>query len=142
MRKIIPFILIILILAVSGASYLLYKELMLAKEDAQSPLQEEKDVLFEKIEKLILLPKGEEPSLMTVVDPLELKNTVFFDKVKAGDKILIYNQAKKVIIYDPLAEKIVDAFPFNPKTKKEEPAPEPEPETATSTEEGNLEEEN
>jgi len=72
------------------------------------------DVLT-KIGKIIALPEGEKPALLIVNDPEKLEGQVFFDNAKIGDQVLIYQQARKAILYDPLANKILEvaavAFP-------------------------------
>ncbi len=62
--------------------------------------------LVEKISLLIELPKDEEPTIATVVDPKLLQDQPFFIRAQVGDKVLIYEKAKKVILYDPIANRI------------------------------------
>ena len=37
----------------------------------------------------------------------------FFSKAKVGDKVIIYTNARKAILYDPVAGKIVEVAPVN-----------------------------
>jgi hypothetical protein len=69
--------------------------------------------LVEKIGILVFLPKDETPTLATVSDPELLKNQPFFADAKKGDKVLIYTNAKKAILYDPVANKIVNMAAIN-----------------------------
>jgi hypothetical protein len=63
----------------------------------------------EKISKLIILPADETPTIATVSDLEALKGQPFFADAKVGDIVLIYANAKKAILYDPVLNKIVNA---------------------------------
>jgi hypothetical protein len=62
--------------------------------------------------KLILLPSGETPTIMTVTDKQKLTGQQFFANAKNGDKVLIYEKAKKAFLYDPVADKIIEVSPI------------------------------
>ena len=62
-----------------------------------------------KVSKIIILPEGEEPTIATVLDLEKVKDQPFFANAKIGDKVLIYLKAKKAFLYDPIANKIVEA---------------------------------
>ncbi len=64
---------------------------------------------IEKIGKLIILPADETPTIATVSDPEALKSQSFFADAKVGDIVLIYTNAQKAILYDPVLNKIVNA---------------------------------
>lgn len=73
--------------------------------------KEIKDIVG-KVGKHYLLP-DEEPKLITIANADVLKKTQpFFAKAKNGDKLLVYSQ--KVILYDPLADKIIDIAQIRP----------------------------
>ncbi|MBP9667607.1 hypothetical protein KBD87_02270 [Candidatus Saccharibacteria bacterium] len=61
-----------------------------------------------KIEHHIVLPKGEEPALITVVDDKKLSSVYLKEFAKTGDKVLLYQNAKRIIVYRPSIDKIVD----------------------------------
>ncbi len=66
-----------------------------------------------EVGKLIELPIGEDPTVATVTDITKLKDQPFFAKAKNGDKVLIYTNARKAILYDPQAKKVIDIAPIN-----------------------------
>lgn len=70
-------------------------------------------VLIAEVGKLMFLPENETPTVATVSDPSKLKDQSFFVDAKEGDKVLIYTNAKKAILYDPSAKKIVNVAPIN-----------------------------
>lgn len=74
--------------------------------------QSDNKATIEKVGKLIELPTGEEPTVATVSDLEKLKGQLFFAKAKKGDILLLYNQAKKAILYDPVGNKIVEVGPL------------------------------
>lgn len=69
-------------------------------------------IVTTKVEKLIILPKGEDPVLATVTDKDKLLPNTFLAKVsETGDKVLIFAKAKRVIVYRPKINRIVDVGP-------------------------------
>lgn len=69
--------------------------------------------LLEEISRIYDLPTGETPTVATVTDIDKLKDQSFFEKAKNGDKVVIYNQAKKAILYDPISRKILEVAPLS-----------------------------
>lgn len=65
------------------------------------------------VSKLMELPTNEMPTIATVTDLAPLKSQPFFAKAKLGDKVLIYQQNKEAILYDPQENKIVNVGPIN-----------------------------
>ena len=75
--------------------------------------EEELRQIIARVGQLLVLPEGEIPTLATVTDPEKLKDQSFFVHAKIGDKVLIYTNAKKAILYSPAANKIVEVAPLN-----------------------------
>ena len=106
-------ILVIVALASLGATYYFYSQLNQLKVNPQAAAQEEAKALVAKVGKLIVLPEGEDPTIATVADPEALREQPFFAKAKQGDKVLIYTNARKAILYDVESNKIVEVAPIN-----------------------------
>jgi len=107
---------IILILIAITPSYYFYHQYKKTQELLKNPQEaakQENKKLLEAIARLIDLPSDEEPTVATVFDPEKLKSQSFFVRSKAGDKVLIYSNARKAILYDPIANKIIDVAPIN-----------------------------
>lgn len=68
--------------------------------------------LVDKVGKLVILP-DEEPTIATVTDPDKLSDQAFFSSAKTGDKVLIFTNAKKAILYRPEQNKIIEVAPVN-----------------------------
>lgn len=64
--------------------------------------------LVEQVSKLIELPENQTPILGTVNDKEKIKNQPFFARAENGDKILIFSESGKVILYRPSKNKIVE----------------------------------
>ncbi len=85
-------------------------------------IQAETEKLLAEVGKLISLPNDEKPTIATVSDVEKVKNQPFFKNAKNGDKVIIYTNAKKAILYRPSEKKIVEvgAVNINQQTKEDE----------------------
>jgi hypothetical protein len=64
--------------------------------------------LIEKVEqKGVTLPKNEFPSVATISDLSKLSDQAFFDGATVGDKVLIYANAKRAILFRPSTNQII-----------------------------------
>lgn len=73
------------------------------EESAQAEIAE----ITEHISEIVTLP-DETPSLATVNDPGKLRDQTFFLQAAKGDKVLIYTEAKRAVLYRPSTEKVVE----------------------------------
>ena len=107
------FVLIILAVVPSVFFYVQYQN---AQQHLANPTQfaaEEAKKLVSAVSKLMTLPGDETPTVATVNDKEKLKNQPFFANTENGDKVLIYTNAKKAILYRPTINKIIDVAPVN-----------------------------
>ncbi len=93
--------------------YLQYQKAQSMLTNASNSGQQEVTMVVGKVGKLMVLPKDEVPTLATVADITKLKGQPFFENAKNGFKVLIYTKAKEAILYDPIADKIVEVAPVN-----------------------------
>ena len=112
-QKMLIGILVVAVLASLGATYYFYNQLNKLRVNPQVAAQEEAAALVAKVGKLIVLPEGETPTVATVADPEALREQPFFANAKKGDKVLIYTNARKAILYDVENNKIVEVAPIN-----------------------------
>jgi len=104
------------LLMASGAAFYFYREANRSESEPRTAIApEEVTAIVLKVGKLILLP-DEVPTVATVQNPEKLKDQPFFAQAKAGDKVLVYSIAKKVYLYDPVNNIIVNVAPLSIET--------------------------
>lgn len=111
--------LLIAILGSSSAGYFYFKYQEVKKdaklfgiESADGTKEEEAKKLVAQIGAIMLLPEGETPTVATVIDLDALAGQPFFVNAKVGDKVLVYSEAHKAILYRPSDGRIIEAMPF------------------------------
>ncbi len=101
---------ILLLTAIGTAGYFYWQY-----RNSQPGVAETKETkaLVETISDLMLLPEGEEPTLATVTDKEKLADQPFFQKAENGDKVLIYSNSGRAVLYRPSLKKIIDVTTVN-----------------------------
>jgi hypothetical protein len=105
-------------LAGAGTGYYYFNQYQVLKQNPQALTDKENAGLVAKLGLLMVLPTNEQPTIATVADPSKLKDQPFFTNAKTGDRVFIYTNAKKAILYDETANKIVEVAPINIGTNK------------------------
>lgn len=107
-KKIVAGIGAVLVLVAVGLGYIVYSE----QQKAQSvATQNETQDLISALSKFTDLPQ-EQPTIATVTDKEKLKQYPFFAKAEIGDKVLIFNEAKKAYLYRPSTAKLIEVGPI------------------------------
>lgn len=104
------YFMVILVILLAATSMYFYKK---SVSDPNAISQAEVKSLVQKVGRLVVLPEDETPTIATVSDPDALKDQAFFAEAKKGDKVLIYSNAKKAILYDPALDKVITIAPLN-----------------------------
>lgn len=107
---VILFSLAVLLVGAVGTTFYFYKQ---AHVDPKKVSTDDLAKTISEVGKLMVLPTDEVPTLATVSDPAKLKDQAFFTNAKSGDKVLIYSNARKAILYSPSLHKIVEVAPVN-----------------------------
>lgn len=68
---------------------------------------DEVNELVKKVSKLADIP-SETPNVATVSDAATVRSQLFFSKAENGDKVLIFQNAKRAILYRPSTNKIIE----------------------------------
>lgn len=69
--------------------------------------------LLNQVGSLMILPEGEEPAIATIVDAAALiAEQPFYNGAQDGDRVIIYPQAQRAIIYSPERNIIVNVGPI------------------------------
>lgn len=103
-RRAVTSILLVLLLAISAASVLLFIKYREAVDD--NPKTQERRTIQQVTD--ILEAPDEQPSVVTVLDASKLSNKQLAERAHDGDKLLVYAEHKRVVIFRPSSGKIVD----------------------------------
>lgn len=113
----LTFLVIVALLA--GGGYFAYKydqtqdDLKNLSANPQEVARLQTNQLVAEVGKIVQLPTGETPTVATVSDATKLKKQAFFAKAENGDKVLIFTQAKRAILYRPSTGKVIEIAPVN-----------------------------
>lgn len=118
--RVLPLLIVLLLAVATGAAVFFYDSYQKAKIElaelkanpSAAATDENKKTVLE-VGKLIVVPSDETPTIATVVDKQKLQDQKFFGKVQNGDKVLIYANAKKVYLYRPTNNKIIEVGTLN-----------------------------
>lgn len=109
----IVFVVIIILLAITSIYFFVqYQKSQSLFKSSNTVSREEIKDLLEKLGKIIELP-AEEPTVATVSDKKKLLNQPFFKNAQNGDKVIIFTQAKKAILYRSSINKIIEVATVN-----------------------------
>ncbi len=125
----IPLLILVILLSL-GAGYIFIqyqKSQDQVRKLSNVQAKEEAKSLLSNVGKLIELPTGEEPTIATVTDKDKLSDQPFFQRAQNGDKVIIYTQDKRVILFRPSLNKVIDITPI---TTDSSPAPAASPTTS------------
>lgn len=100
-------IIFVTIIALSFGGYFYYK-LNKFQNTPKDLKEKEASSLVEMISSHYLFPVNESPTIATVSDPEALKTGSPFIGAMKGDKVFIFSQTGKAILYRPSIDKIVE----------------------------------
>lgn len=134
---------VVCLLFLAGGGYLGYdryndlKKDNLRLQDPQEAAKDETERIKSEVASLIDVPSDEAPTIASVVDASKLSKQAFFAKAQNGDRVLMYAQAKKAILYRPSTKKIIEVAPINignnSQPQQDPAAPAPEQQTPPPT---------
>jgi hypothetical protein len=113
------FLIFLLVVLASGSVYLyseyrdVNRELSVLRADPDAAVQKDVEELIEKVSRLTDLPEGEEPTVATINDIDTIRDQSFFRNGQNGDRVLIYTEARRAILYRPETDKIIEVGPVN-----------------------------
>lgn len=110
-KKIIFLILVLIVLIIAAVLgfyfFSQYQKGNLFGKYGQSAGAKDNNDLVAKVGKIYKLP-NETPSVATVSDITKLRNQTLFQNAQNGDKVLIFNKAKRAIVYRPSENMIIE----------------------------------
>ena len=109
---------LVVILVFAGAGYFGYRYMQAKKEitrlsNPTEAARQEAQALTDKVSSIVQLPTNETPTIATVSDASKLQSQPFFANAQNGDKVLIFTQAKKAIMYRPSTNKVIEIATIN-----------------------------
>ncbi len=93
----------LLVVALGALGYLYYHFTHNQTQDVKT----EEELLRDTVGSKVLLPE-EAPQIATVTDKTKLADQPFFKKAENGDKILIFTNSGKAVLYRPRIKKVID----------------------------------
>lgn len=114
-KKVLVVLLVLVLLAGVGVLAWQYVKARNDVERLANPQESAKlevEILQERVSKLVEVP-DETPTVATVTDASKVKQQPFFAQAENGDKVLIYTQAKRAILYRPSTNKVIEVAPIN-----------------------------
>lgn len=104
-----------IVLGILGiAGYIGYKEINTNRSKTQEAEIVSNDEVLNRVSILTEVPYDELPVIATVKDIEKLNDQVFFSRAQNGDKLLIYNKARRAILYRPHSNKIIETMTIKP----------------------------
>ena len=115
-KSLVVSVVVVAVLALAAApSYYFYDKYQKSQQLLKNPTEAtraEVKTIVERVSRHIELP-NEEPTMATVSDKDKLKEQAFFAKAENGDKVLIYTQTRKAILYRMSTDKIIEVSTVN-----------------------------
>jgi len=112
-KKVIALFAFIVVAIISTIFFIKKNPQVLGLSDNKDTSQVELDNLLKEVGKLMTLPTDEKPTIATVSDAEKVKSQSFFKLAQNGDKVLIFANSKKAILYRPSEKKIVEVGTVN-----------------------------
>lgn len=103
---------VVVVVALLGTTVYFYRQYSSIRQNPQKFVQQSVDKIVEEVAQYMRLPDGETPTIATVVDVEKLKAQPFFTNATNGDRVLIYTNARKAILYNPTTHKIIEVAPI------------------------------
>jgi len=105
--KWLPWFVVVLLIGVSIFLFFQYRQAQTKLLNAAKPNVESSNLVTE-VGRIIILPTGETPTIITVAKADKLKDQSFFANAVDGDKVIVYTSKKKAILYRPSTKQIVN----------------------------------
>jgi len=106
-RNLPVYVLAALLLLSLAGNYYLYQKTQKLSTNPQTAVQEQIMQIVATVSKLMELPADETPTIVTIANTADLKSQPFFANAKPGDQVLMYPSAKRVIVYRPSDNRII-----------------------------------
>jgi hypothetical protein len=115
-KKAIIAIVVVIVLAIAG--YFGYTQYAKSPAAQQAKAQKEIADTVSAVGRLITLPEGDTPQVAVVTDLAPLSGQPFFRNAAVGDRVVIYPNIGRAILYNPKLDKIIEiaTLQYTPQT--------------------------
>lgn len=101
----------LLLCATALPSIYYFRKYQTTKQQLQETTLSEVERLIQRVGKHIQLPTNETPTIMTIADKEKLSDQLFFTHAVNGDKVLLYEKAKKAFLYSVAKDIVLEVGP-------------------------------
>lgn len=91
-----------------GIKYMQTKTQLQQLTNPKTAGKTEIQIIEDQVDRVVDIPKDEEPTLATVNDITKLKNQSFFKNAQNGDKLLIYTKSQRALLYRPVQNRVIE----------------------------------
>lgn len=105
---------IILVMLFMVGIFFMYRYILILKNPEEMAKREVREVVS-VVGMIFDLPKDEDPIVANISNTEDIKNQPFFKNANLGDQLLIYEKNKKIILYSPVKNKIIEVSNLNMK---------------------------
>lgn len=97
-------------LAIGGGAYWQFASPQLPVIDSLTKPKDQADIssIVNMIRQSVEIPSNETPTVATVTDQDKVRSQPFFASAQTGDKIVVFAQAKKAVLFRPSSGKIIN----------------------------------
>ncbi|MDQ5889916.1 MAG: hypothetical protein QG609_409 [Patescibacteria group bacterium] len=103
---------VVLCALLGGAYYFGSVQQVPDEKEAEALIAKEASDLVTQVGAIMEIP-AELPAVATIIDETKVSNEPFFSGAKNGDKILVFVQSQKLVIYRPSTNKIINSIVLN-----------------------------
>lgn len=104
---------VVLVIALLSVKYVQTRNELNKARDPQSAAQADAENIVKEVGKYMDLPLNEKPTTATVTDKEKLQEQPIFKRAENGDKVLIYSEAQRAMVYRPSSKKVIEYAPVN-----------------------------
>lgn len=98
---------LVILLLPSACALYFYAQYRELAADPAAVIRKETETILSAVSAFMALP-DEEPSIATVLERDKLANEPFFRNAENGDKLIVYYASRKVILYRPSQNKVIE----------------------------------
>lgn len=110
----LPWLIVILLIAISGFMYYQYQNAK-KKIDSSTSNSSQINSTLAKVTKIAVVPTNETPTIATIKNVSKLKSQLFFANAQDGDRVIVYSKSGEAVLYRPSTNQIVNISAVNVK---------------------------